>query len=180
MWTRVPPQNWDIPFYRESSASMASGGRPFMKLPLRNIPLWKRLLWIVNPIFLLLVPRTGRSERNGASYYWNYGRSDARKSKFRRFFFHRPFIVTIYCRQNAADFAAALKKRGGRPVCDPRPAIGGLGQGEQVRGKDKCGMIISRRAQDGDSGTRSALWSFRFTTIACIRNLWVGGEVSLV
>lgn len=28
-----------------------------------------------------------------------------------------------------------------------------------MRGKDKCGMIISRRAQDGDSGTRSMILS---------------------
>lgn len=127
-------EDWDIPFYRESS------GCPFMKLPLRNIPLWKRLLRIVPYAFPSPPPRSANgTKREGAreasaSYYWNYGRSDARKSKFPRFFFHRP----LHCLRFIAGKTPPISRRwrnvrGRGGTGDSRAAIRGLGQGKQVR-----------------------------------------------
>ena len=118
-------REWRIEIYRFIGNRLRHGrvGRPFMKLPLRNIPLWKRL----TPNRSLLFPSpppTPRSangtKREGAretsaSYYWNYGRSDARKSKFPRFFCHRiPCIVYDLLPAKRRRFRAALKKRGER------------------------------------------------------------------
>lgn len=119
-------REWRIEIYHFIGNRLRHGrvGGPFMKLPLRNIPLWKRLTPNRSLLFSSPPPPTPRSangtKREGAretsaSYYWNYGRSDARKSKFPRFFCHRiPRIVYDLLPAKRRRFRAALKKRGGR------------------------------------------------------------------
>lgn len=138
-WTRVSACEKRIEIYRFIGNRLQHGrvGRPFMKLPLRNIPLWKRLTpnrSLCLP-FSSLPPRSADgTKREGAretsaSYYWNYGRSDARKSKFPRFFFHRiPCIVYDLLPAKRRRFRGVEETRGevatplwptqGRPLAD--------------------------------------------------------------
>lgn len=132
-------REWRIEIYRFIGNRLRHGrvGGPFMKLPLRNIPLWKRL----TPNRSLLFPSPPPTPRsaNGTKREklaraiteitddptlanQNFPVSSAIASLA---------LFTIYCRQNAADFERRWRNEGGGG--DSRAAISGLGQGKQVR-----------------------------------------------
>lgn len=148
-------REWRIEIYRFIGNRLRHGrvGRPFMKLPLRNIPLWKRLTPNRSLLFSPPPPPTLRSangtKREGAretsaSYYWNYGRSDARKSKFPHFFCHRiPRIVYDLLPAKRRRFRSGAEETRGEGATQGRP-LADLGKANKCEGnRRERGMIIS-------------------------------------
>lgn len=133
VWVMDLEENWDIPFYRESSTTWESRA-PFYEVTTAKHSALKAVNSESFPMPSLPPRSADGTKREGAretsaSYYWNYGRSDARKSKFPRFFFHRiPCIVYDLLPAKRRRFRGVEEARGevatplwptqGRPLAD--------------------------------------------------------------